>query len=77
MRSASPNPKTLTAMTKKELIEAMSDCKDDDVVVIMVHDTTAHEDCYDFYVDAVYLNPLHNNHESEIQLTLINHHDNE
>ena len=63
-------------MTKKELIDSLSDCKDDDPVVIMVHDTTAYEDCYDFYVDAVYLDPLHNNHESEIQLTLINHTDN-
>ena len=53
----------------------MSDCKDDDIVTIVIHDTTAHEDTYDFYVDAVYLNPLHNNHESEIQLTLINHND--
>ena len=64
-------------MTKKELIDYLSDYKDDDRVVIMVHDTTAYEDCYDFYVDAVYLNPLHNNHESEIQLTLINHQDND
>ena len=64
-------------MTKKELLDTLEamDCKDDDPVVIMVHDTTAYEDCYDFYVDAVYLNPLHNNHESEIQLTLINHND--
>ena len=66
-------------MTKKQLLDTIEsmDCKDDDIVVIMVHDTTAYEDCYDFYVDAVYLNPLHNNHESEIQLTLINHHDND
>ena len=62
-------------MTKKELIDCLSDFKDDDRVVIMVHDMTAYEDIYDFYVDAVYLNPLHNNHESEIQLTLINHND--
>ena len=62
-------------MTKKELIDYLSDFKDDDRVVIMVHDMTAYEDIYDFYVDAVYLNPLHNNHESEIQLTLINHND--
>ena len=60
-------------MTKKQLIDSLSDFKDDDLVVIMVHDATAHEDIYDFYVDAVYLDPLHNNCESEIQLTLINH----
>jgi hypothetical protein len=60
-------------MTKKELIEALSDYKDDDVVVITIHDTVAYEDNYDFYVDGVYLDALHNNHESEIQLTLINH----
>jgi len=60
-------------MTKKQLIDSLSDFKDDDIVVIMVHDTTAYEDIYDFYVDAVYLDALHNNCESEIQLTLINH----
>lgn len=64
-------------MTKKQLIDSLSDFKDDDLVVIMVHDTTAHEDIYDFYVDAVYLDPLHNNCESEIQLTLINHNNDE
>ena len=62
-------------MTKAELLDALSDFKDDDLVVIMVHDTTAHEDTYDFYVEGVYLDPLHNNHESEIQLTIINHND--
>ena len=62
-------------MTKAELIDALRDFKDDDLVVIMVHDTTAHEDTYDFYVEGVYLDPLHNNCESEIQLTLINHND--
>lgn len=62
-------------MTKAELIDALSEFNDDDTVVILVHDTVAYEDNYDFYVDAVYLNPLHNNHESEIQLNLINHRD--
>ena len=62
-------------MTKAELIDSLREYKDDDIVVIMIHDTMASEDTYDFYVDGIYLNPLHNNHESEIQLTLINHHD--
>ncbi len=61
-------------MTKAELIDALSEFKDNDTVVIEIHDTVA-EGSYDFYVDAVYLNPLHNNHESEIELTLINHWD--
>ena len=40
-------------MTKKELIDFMSDYPDDALVVIEVHDTTLYEDLYDFTFDGV------------------------
>ena len=40
-------------MTKKELIDFMSDYPDDAPVVIEVHDTTLYEDLYDFTFDGV------------------------
>lgn len=40
-------------MTKKELLELMSDVQDDADVVIEVHDTTLHEDLYDFTVEPI------------------------
>ena len=40
-------------MTKKELIDFMSGYPDDALVVIEVHDTTLHEDLYDFTFDEV------------------------
>ena len=43
--------KTLTSMTKKELLELMIGVQDDADVVIEVHDTTLHEDLYDFTVN--------------------------
>jgi hypothetical protein len=41
------------AMTKKELIDFMSEYPDDAPVVIEVHDTTLYEDLYDFTFDGV------------------------
>ena len=40
-------------MTKKELIDFMSDYPDDALVVIEVHDATLYEDLYDFTFDGV------------------------
>lgn len=54
-------------MTKKELIQQISDYRDDDPVVIEVHDYTAHEDLYDFYVDPIKLDEDY----TEIRLTII------
>lgn len=51
MLSVSPNPKTLTAMTKKQLLELIAGYPDSAEVVIEVHDTTLHEDLYDFTLD--------------------------
>lgn len=35
-------------MTKKQLLDLISDCPDNAEVVIEVHDTSLHEDLYDF-----------------------------
>lgn len=40
-------------MTKKELIDFMSDYPDDALVVIEVPDTTLYEDLYDFTFDGI------------------------
>jgi hypothetical protein len=40
-------------MTKADLLDILRDFHDDDVIVIEVHDTTLHEDLYDFHVDSI------------------------
>ena len=66
-------------MTKRELIEALSGYYDDDLVVIEVHDTTLHEDLYDFYVDSMKVGihrgkyPGFDRTKHEIRLSAINH----
>ena len=44
-------------MKVKELISKLSEYQPDDVVVLEVFDTTAHEDLYNFYVDDVEVTP--------------------
>jgi len=65
-------------MTKKELIDFMSDYPDDALVVIEVHDTTLYEDLYDFTFDVVswIRFDFKNNTEEqvpELRLCAINH----
>ena len=68
-------------MTKAELIDAMSEYHDDDLVVIEVHDTMLSEDLYDFTFDAVWLgvpqgkHPAFGREQYELRLTAINHHE--
>ncbi len=68
-------------MTKAELIEALSEYHDDDLVVIEVHDTQLSEDLYDFTFDAVWLgvpkgqHPAIGREQHELRLTAINHHE--
>ena len=40
-------------MTKKKLLDLLSAYPDNAEVVIEVHDTSLHEDLYDFYVDGI------------------------
>lgn len=40
-------------MTKKELIQALDEFNDNDVVVIEVHDTVLYEDLYQFNIDVI------------------------
>jgi len=42
-------------MTKKQLLDLISDYPDNSEVVIEVHDTTLHEDLYDFTLDAIHM----------------------
>jgi hypothetical protein len=63
-------------MTKAELIDALREYKDDDLIVIEVHDTTLGEDLYDFYFDSVDMGidsrtGKHAGHE--LRLSVINH----
>lgn len=65
-------------MTKAELIDSMRDYPDDTLVVIEVHDTSLHEDLYDFYVDPISWSRIDGNqmkHMSEIRLSAVNHHE--
>ena len=40
-------------MTKKQLLDLIAEYPDDSEVVIEVHDTTLHEDLYDFTLDPI------------------------
>ena len=72
-------------MTKAELIDALSDYHDDDIIVVNVHDTELFEDNYDFYIDGIVLGRELIRHPSghqskdkiikrhEIHITPINH----
>ena len=54
---------TLKTMTKKQLLDLISDYPDNSEVVIEVHDTTLHEDLYDFTLDPIQLTRF--NHEAD------------
>ena len=43
----------LYLMTKKQLIDLISQYPDDAEVVVEVHDTSLHEDLYDFTLDPI------------------------
>ena len=72
-------------MTKAELLDALSDYHDDDLIVVNVHDTELFEDNYDFYVDGIVVGRELIRHPSgyqskdkiieryEIHITPINH----
>jgi hypothetical protein len=65
-------------MTKKKLLAFLESYPDDAEVVIEVHDTSLHEDLYDFYVDGISWTRIQDNqmkHCHELRLTAINHHD--
>jgi hypothetical protein len=47
--------RTFHILTKKQLVDALSGFKDDDPVVVEVHDGALYEDLYDFYVDPIEL----------------------
>ena len=69
-------------MTKAELIDALCDYHDDDLVVVEVHDTMLSEDLYDFYVDAVEIGvhrgkyPAFDKRKHELRISVVNHHEN-
>jgi hypothetical protein len=58
-------------MTKKELLEALKDFRDDDIIVVEVFDTTLYEDLYDFTIDEIEVNP----ELTEIRIRPINHYE--
>jgi hypothetical protein len=58
-------------MTKKELLEALKDFRDDDIIVVEVFDTTLYEDLYDFTIDEIEVNP----ELTEIRICPINHYE--
>tara|TARA_B100000963_G_C22312866_1_gene530850 strand:- start:44 stop:244 length:201 start_codon:yes stop_codon:yes gene_type:complete len=63
-------------MTKKELIDLIAEYPDDASVVIEVHDTSLHEDLYDFTLDCVSwtrFEPGRQTEMHELRLTAINH----
>ena len=63
-------------MTKTELIDLIAEYPDDASVVIEVHDTSLHEDLYDFTLDCVSwtrFEPGRQTEMHELRLTAINH----
>lgn len=64
-------------MTKADLLEALQDFADTDAVVIEVHDMTAHEDLYGFYVDPIHMGLDENKEDRgyEIRLSILSHED--
>ena len=66
-------------MTKKKLLDLLSAYPDNAEVVIEVHDTSLHDDLYDFYVDGISWNRFNTDNTSEemheLRLTAINHND--
>jgi len=50
-------------MTKKQLLDLIAEYPDDAEVVIEVHDTTLHEDLYDFTLDPIQWTRF--NHEAD------------
>ena len=64
-------------MTKKQLLDLIAEYPDDAEVVIEVHDTSLHEDLYDFYVDGMHMSGFATQKpQYELRLTAINHHEN-
>ena len=68
-------------MKKKQLLDLLSAYPDNAEVVIEVHDTSLHEDLYDFYVDGISWTRFNTDNTSEemheLRLTAINHNDND
>lgn len=58
-------------MTKKQLLEALKDFRDDDIIVVEVFDTTLYEDLYEFTIDYIEVNP----ELTEIRICPINHYE--
>ena len=64
-------------MTKKQLLDLIAEYPDDAEVVIEVHDTSLHEDLYDFTLDPISWTRFNTDNTSEemheLRLTAINH----
>ena len=61
-------------MTKKKLLDLLSAYPDNAEVVIEVHDTSLHEDLYDFTLDAIHMSGFATQKpQYELRLTAINH----
>ena len=52
-------------MTKKQLLDLIAQYPDDAEVVIEVHDTSLHEDLYDFTIDPIEWTRFNTNDTSE------------
>ena len=52
-------------MTKKQLLDLIAQYPDDAQVVIEVHDTSLHEDLYDFTLDSISWTRFNPDHTSE------------
>lgn len=55
-------------MTKKQLLDLIAQYPDDAEVVIEVHDTTLHEDLYDFKLDPISWMRFHFDSNTEEQM---------